>query len=59
MFNFEHAEFFQAEEEARQDVRVDFGQRGPQTPPQSSQPSPLDAPAPTSFPPIPPGGPTA
>jgi LemA protein len=24
MFNFEPAEFFEAEEEARQDVRVDF-----------------------------------
>ncbi len=28
MFGFQPEEFFEAEEEARQDVRVDFGQRG-------------------------------
>jgi hypothetical protein len=28
MFNFQPEEFFEAEEEARQDIRVDFGNRG-------------------------------
>jgi LemA protein len=32
MFNFEPAEFFEAEEEARQDVKVDFSRPAPTTP---------------------------
>ena len=32
MFNFEAAEFFEAEEEARQDVKVDFSRSAPTTP---------------------------
>ena len=32
MFNFEAAEFFEAEEEARQDVKVDFSRPAPTTP---------------------------
>jgi LemA protein len=43
MFNFQPEEFFEAEEEARQDVTVDFGQRGTSLPP-SQQPVQVQAP---------------
>jgi LemA protein len=44
MFNFQEAEFFEAEEEAREDVRVDFS-TAPQTPP-ATPPAPPPAAAP-------------
>ncbi|MGE0060194.1 MAG: LemA family protein [Dehalococcoidia bacterium] len=44
MFGFQPEEFFEAEEEARQDVRVDFGQRGPSVPP-SQQPVQVQGPS--------------
>ena len=39
MFNFEAAEFFEAEEEARQDVQVDFSRPAPTAPGTPSTPS--------------------
>lgn len=39
MFNFEAAEFFEAEEEARQDVKVDFSRSAPTAPGTPSTPS--------------------
>jgi LemA protein len=52
MFGFQPEEFFEAEEEARQDVRVDFGTNRPAAPAAVSQPA---------VPPAsePPAGPTA
>jgi LemA protein len=55
MFNFQAEEFFEAEEEARQDVRVDFGQRGP-APAGIAPASPPPAVPPASEPPA---GPSA
>jgi LemA protein len=41
MFNFQQEEFFEAEEEAREDVRVDFGTAAPApAPPASAPPAP-------------------
>jgi len=56
MFGFQPEEFFEAEEEARQDIRVDFGtDRGPAVPPPpaAGAGTPPQAPIPPS------GGPTA
>lgn len=55
MFGFQAEEFFEAEEEARQDIRVDFGTSRPATLPPA--PAPGDAPSATTFPPIPPSSP--
>jgi LemA protein len=44
MFNFQTEEFFETEEEARQDIRVDFGQRGPASIPPSQQPVQVQGP---------------
>lgn len=49
MFNFQPEEFFEAEEEAREEVRVSFAPTGPattQAPPASSQQPPPAPPAP-------------
>jgi LemA protein len=56
MFGFQPEEFFEAEEQDRAEVRVDFGRQAPAGAPAASSPPP---PATGTQPPPPPSGPTS